>query len=117
MYSKLDKLCKVKRERDSLDTYREMTSSVWYGLAVDEAVSTTLHALAFGVDPSSMIQHLEHSRTQFRKAENAMPETFKQKEKDHISQRTIMQRAKAVILTHETGFGIFVTKIWFYFSR
>ena len=102
-------MCKGK-ERESLDKYRDITSSICYDLAVDEAVSTTLHALAYDVDPSTMVQHLKHSRTQFRKAANAMSEPFKQKEKNHITQCAIMKHAKAIILTQETGFGIFVAK-------
>ena len=80
MYSKLDKLCEIRAERDSLGTYTAMTSSVWYDLAFDEEVSTTLHALAFDVDPSSTLQHLKHSRTQFRKSANATPELYKENE-------------------------------------
>ena len=55
---KLEKLCKIKTERDALDLHKSETSGMRYGPAVDEAVSTSIHALAFDVDQSSMTQRL-----------------------------------------------------------
>ena len=77
---------------------------MWYDLSVDEAYCATMHALAFDVDPSSMVQHLKRSRTQFKKTANAMPQEYKDKQRQHLSKCKIMAHSRELILSQDPGF-------------
>ena len=102
---KLGELCITKSEKEAYAFYKTETAGMWYELSADEAYCTTMHALAFDVDQSKMLQHLKRSRTQFKKSVNAMAQEYKDKYREHISGCKIMAHGREVILAQDDGFN------------
>ena len=77
-------------EKALLENLKKDTISIWYDLAIDEAICRTVYALAYNTDDATMINLLKTARRNLAKFCKELDEDRKAKAKKEIDENILL---------------------------
>ena len=98
MCTDLDEICKVQCERDALKSFNEKIKSAWYDLILDEAISTTIYALAYDKEKDVKMKRLMKARRELSRNCKKYDPEFVARAKADTDQNIILKKGKSEIL-------------------